>query len=230
MKNRIEKKQNGILKKIPEKSLLALKKISVVEKRKKGDILFEERGDTEMIYFVLDGYVSLFRSSRYGEEKILFVCGPGEMLNEVVLQKERSSAAARALTDVTLMEAPCNDFKELCRTDFDLVIAVFESLSRKTRRLAHQAGNSNGTYPLEKHLASKLWKLARDYGIDTEEGKEINFEVTVTFLANMLGAKRESVSRAVSKMKKDGYISHEGRKLVVLDLEKLYNSFSIHYH
>ncbi|MBR1623233.1 MAG: winged helix-turn-helix domain-containing protein, partial [Pseudobutyrivibrio sp.] len=98
---------------------------------------------------------------------------------------------------------------------------IFNSLARKTRRLYHQIGNTNGTYPLEKRLAVKIWKLARDYGKNSEEGVDIPFETTVTFLANMLGAKRETISRIISQLKKDGIIIHRNGFLTVPDMAKL---------
>lgn len=206
---------------MPEHCRKKIMSSGVVEKIKKGNIIYGEREEVQSIYFVLDGFVSLYRNSRYGEVKIIFICASGEMLNEVVLEKEKTSVAAKALSEVSLLCISRKEFHELLRDDFDLVKAVFESISRKTRRLFHQAGNANGTYPLEKHLASKIWKLARDYGKDTPRGKEIEFEVTVTLLANMLGAKRESVSRAVSKMKKEGYIIHENGLLTVPSIERI---------
>ena len=98
---------------------------------------------------------------------------------------------------------------------------IFDSLARKTRRLYHQVGNANGTYPIEKRLAAKIWKLARDYGNFTPEGVQISFELTVTFLANMLGAKRETVSRIISSWKKDEIVIHENGFLTVIDMKNL---------
>ena len=103
----------------------------------------------------------------------------------------------------------------------NIALHIYESLAMKTRRLYHQVGNANGTYPLEKHLAAKLWKLARDYGIKSDKGIQIAFEITVTFLANMLGAKRESVSRIISVLKKDNILMHENGYMTILDMEKI---------
>lgn len=216
-----EKKDNGIQNFISENSRKKIMSAGQIIKIKKGKIIYLERDIINDIYFVMDGFVSLNKNSRYGEEKILFVCAKGEMLNETVLAAEKSSLSAVTLTDSSLLKIPKNKFNQLMEENHDIVMGVFKSLSRKSRRFAHQLGNANGTYPLEKHLASKIWKLARDYGVDTPEGKQVQFEVTVTFLAGMLGAKRESVSRAVSKLKRGGYILHDKGILTIPSLEKI---------
>lgn len=206
---------------MPSYSREKLLKAGIVEKKKKGDIIYGEREEISTIDFVLDGFVSLYRNSRYGEVKVIFICASGEMLNEVVIEKAKTSVAAKALSDVTLLRITREDFQQLLQEDFELVKSVYTSISKKTRRLLHQVGNANRTYPLEKHLASKIWKLARDYGVDTKRGRQIEFEVTVTLLAHMLGAKRESVSRAMSKLKKEGYIIHEKSVLIVPSMETI---------
>lgn len=189
----------------------------------KNQILYRENDEIKHIYFVVSGFVALFRSNRFGEDKVIFICSSGELLNEMVVEKERASVAAKTLGQVELLKIPRDEFSAIMDNDFDFVKAVFSSIFSKTRRLYHQIGNAIGTYPLDKHLATKIWKLARDYGVETSEGIKIEFEVTVTLLANMLGAKRESVSRAVSKFKSQGYIIHEKGYLTVVDLEKIHD-------
>lgn len=221
METELKRKRCAILNLISRSTRENLLSAGVVNTIKKGTVIFEEREEIDTVDFVLDGFVSLYRNSRYGEIKILFICAAGEILNEVVVDRAKTSVAARTLSEVSLLRIPREAFLQLMREDFALVQIVFQSLSFKTRRLYHQAGNANGTYPLSQHLAAKIYKLARDYGIDTAHGTKVGFDVTVTFLANMLGAKRETVSRAVSQMKKGGYILHDNGTLIVPSLEKI---------
>ncbi|MCR5415821.1 MAG: Crp/Fnr family transcriptional regulator [Pseudobutyrivibrio sp.] len=216
-----DKKERSLFNLISEKSKESLMNAGNVVTLKKGEVLFSEREDVKSMYIVLDGYMSLYRNSRYGEIKIIFICTNGEVINEVVLQDEKTSICAKALKDTKLLVIHRSELFKLLEQDHELTMQLYESLARKTRRLYHQVGNANGTYPLEKRLAAKIWKLARDYGENNASGKTICFETTVTFLANMLGAKRETVSRLVSQLKKEGIISHESGFLTVLDMARL---------
>lgn len=218
MKNVVER---GLLNLLSEKSRSALYEAGNIITIKKGETLFMEREEVKCMYIVLDGFVTLYRNSRYGEIKVIFICTDGEALNEVVMQDEKTSICAKALSDTKLLCIHRSRLQECLGENVELYREIFNSLARKTRRLYHQVGNSNGTYPMEKRLAAKLWKLARDYGKDTSDGKQIGFELTVTFLANMLGAKRETISRIISAWKKDGVVSHENGFITVADMDCL---------
>jgi len=216
-----DKKERSLLNLIKESSKENLMRAGKIISLKQGEILFSERQEVKSMYIVLDGFMALYRNSRYGEIKVIFICTDGEIVNEVVLQDEKTSICAKALTDTKLLAIHRSDLIKLLENDYDLTKEIYNSLARKTRRLYHQVGNANGTYPVEKRLAAKIWKLARDYGKDTNNGIQICFETTVTFLANMLGAKRETVSRIISQFKKAGIIVHENGNLVVLKMDDL---------
>ncbi|MCF0145635.1 MAG: Crp/Fnr family transcriptional regulator [Eubacterium sp.] len=222
MDKRLEPASRAFFDKIPEESRRRILNAGYLKSFRKNEIIYGERDEVNSIYIVMNGFVSLYRNSRYGEIKVIFICAKGEMLNEVVVEKEKASVGAKILSDAEILVIPRESFTRLMNQDFELVKGVFHSISSKTRRLFHQVGNNNGTYPLGKHLASKLWKLARDYGIDTDRGKQVSFDVSVTLLANMLGAKRETVSREMSRLKKEGLVIHKNGVLIVTDLSKLH--------
>lgn len=197
----------------------------MVETIKKNKVIFQELDEVEYVYIVLDGFVSIYRNSRYSEVKIMFILSDHEMINDVVLERNKTSVQAKTMSDTKILKIKIQDFEALIDEDVEIAKALYRSLAYKTRRLYHQVGNANGSYPLAKHLAAKIWKLARDYGEDTPEGRKIKFGVTVTFLSNMLGAKRESTSRALSSMKKDGFVVYEGSFLIVPDMKRLRQCF-----
>ena len=96
---------------------------------------------------------------------------------------------------------------------------------RKMHRLQHQVINSVGNIHLERKLAAKLWKLARDFGIDTEEGVVVDMSISVTFLADMLGTPRETASRLVRDLTQYGLIRHDKKRVLVCDMDRLAHFF-----
>ena len=141
-----DKKERSLLKLISEESREKLFAIGNEITLKKGEILFAEREEVKSLYIVIDGFMALYRSSRYGEIKVIFICTDGEAINEVVLQDEKTSICSKALTDTKLLVIHQTDLMQLCQTDYSIMINLYESLARKTRRLYHQVGNANGTY------------------------------------------------------------------------------------
>ncbi len=206
---------------LSEENRQKLLEYGTIETLKKNTVIFEERDEVEYVYIVLNGFVSIYRNSRYGEVKIMFILSDHELINDMVLERSKTSVMAKTMSDTKMLKIRIEDLEALINEDVEIAKALYRSLAYKTRRLYHQVGNANGSYPLPKHLAAKIWRLARDYGEDTPEGRKIVFGVTVTFLSNMLGVKRESTSRALSTMKKAGYIIQEGSTLIVPDMKKL---------
>ena len=78
-----------------------------------------------------------------------------------------------------------------------------------------------GSIYLERKLAAKLWKLARDFGIRTAEGIEIDISMPVTFLADLLGTPRETASRLCKTLTENGLIIMKKKKIIIPDPERM---------
>ena len=114
---------------------------------------------------------------------------------------------------------------ELMKEDFSLVQGLMRSQERKMHRLQRQVINSVGNIHMERKLAAKLWKLARDFSKETEEGVEIDMSISVTFLADMLGTPRETASRLIRNLTQYGLIRHEKKKVLLYDMDRLAHFF-----
>ena len=117
-----------------------------------------------------------------------------------------------------------SDMNRIMEDNFPLVRAIIEAQEKKIWRLGHQLKNTNSSIFLEKKLAAKLWKLSRDFGVDTEEGREIDINLSVTFLADMLGVSRETTSRMFSILVGMGLVKQNKKRIIILD-EKALSSF-----
>ena len=77
----------------------------------------------------------------------------------------------------------------------------------------------------EKRVAAKLWKLAKDYGVEVEEGTMINLNISVTYLADMFGAPRETISRALKFLTQEDLIIYNKKKIIIKDKDGLSKFF-----
>lgn len=215
----------SIFSQLSETTRRALLSRGHIQQVQKGEILLHETGSCDTLLILFSGYAALYRDSFQGDSRTIFILSDGEILNEVCLDGGKPAVSAAALSECSVLYLPMEDAEALLK-NADFARAVFQSLARKSRRLYHKVGNDNGTYPLKNRLAATLWKLTRDYGTDTEKGRRLGFDLSVNFLATYMGAKRESVSRALSEMKKNGLILHEGGSLTVLDMQRLKDAIS----
>ena len=110
------------------------------------------------------------------------------------------------------------------KNDFELTKIFIKSQAIKVRRLYRQMKNST-PIKVEKRVAAKLWKLAKDYGEEVEDGTLINLNISVTYLADMFGAPRETISRALKFLTKEELITHDNKKIIIRDKDRLSKFF-----
>ncbi len=192
-----------------------------VENFPRGTILVRAREPLQTVYIQLTGKSMIYNLTHIGKRKIIFVFGPGALLNEHVLNFHDASLYCETIEASRIFVIPCAWFLEFMEKDFSLARAVLEAQERKMWRMGHQLKNTMGSIYMERKLAAKLWKLSRDFGKMTPEGIEIDIRLTITFLADMLGAPRETTSRLCKNLCEAGLIRMDRRRIVIINPEKL---------
>ena len=186
--------------------------------------MLRAREKSSDIYFILDGKVQIYNLTGCGKKKILFILGKDNIANDSVFAGF-SAVFCETLENCSFFVISRHDLAELMQADFALTSAIMEYQEKKIWRLEHQLKNSFGSIYLERKLASKLWRLARDFGIETEKGVLIDMELSITFLADLLGVSRENASRACKKLAELGIIAIDKKKVYVLDRDRAAHYF-----
>jgi CRP/FNR family transcriptional regulator len=76
-----------------------------------------------------------------------------------------------------------------------------------------------GTFGSTRHIErvrSKLLQLARNYGRVALDGVRIDFPLSHTLLADMVGSSRETVTRSLEELRRDGFLARQGRNYRLL--------------
>ena len=107
------------------------------------------------------------------------------------------------------MVLPAERFIQVMDKDGRLAREVMGAMALKIRRLYRQLKNTTNALSGEKRLAAKLFKLGKDYGVCSGDGIMIDMNLSITYLADMLGSKRETVSRQVKRLTELGLINME---------------------
>lgn len=201
-----------------------LLEISKVVKLKKGEILFVEKEKVETIFTVLNGKMTMFRYTEEGQKRVVYILNSGELLNEVIFDYKPASISSEAFEETEIICFSREEFLKVMQSDFELTKGIIDSMARKIRRLYRQLKN---TVPIrmDKRVAAKLWMLSRDYGVDIENGVKIDLNITVTYLADMLGSSRETISRALKQLENIELIRYEDRRIVIRSREDVSKYF-----
>ena len=180
----------------------------------KGEILFRERDKIDRVYIILNGKVTMYRNNAEGHKKVVYILDNGQIINEVIFDGLSASINCEAFEKTELLWFNREEFLDIMSKDFDLTKKVIDMMAKKIRRLYRQLKN---TVPIrvDKKVAAKLWKLAKDYGTDENGETKIQLKITVTSLAEMLGSSRETISRALKLLTKENLIRYENKKFIV---------------
>ncbi|MBE6065153.1 Crp/Fnr family transcriptional regulator [Clostridium cochlearium] len=217
-------KNISIFNSLTEEEVSTLSKSSKIIKLKKGEILFSEKDLVNNIYIVYSGKVTVFRLSEMGAKRVIYILDKGEIVNEVIFDKLPASVSCEMFEDSQILSLSSNDMLKVMESNFTFNKGVIDSMGRKIRRLYRQLKN---TVPIkmDKKLAAKLWKLSKDYGVKVNRGVLINLDITVTYLADMLGSSRETISRCISDFQKSNLIEFKDKKIIVKNRESLSRYF-----
>lgn len=213
-----------IFKDLSEETLDILSEYSELKEYKKGKHVFLDREIVTRIYIVYSGKVSLYKMNESAQKKIIFILGSNKMINDYSIDDLPSSVNCEVFETAEILSIDKNKFLEIMRDDFELTKIFINSQAIKIRRLYRQMKNST-PIKVEKRVAAKLWKLAKDYGEEVEEGTLINLNISVTYLADMFGAPRETISRALKYLSKEDLIINDNKKIIIKDKDRLSKFF-----
>lgn len=188
---------------------------------KKGTLLTRAKETIDHVYIQLTGKSVVYNLTHDGKRKIIFIFGPGVLLNEHIENFHEASMYCEILEKSEVFEIPSKLFLACMKMDFDLTRAVLTAQEKKIWRLGHQLKNTMGSIYMERKLAAKLWKLARDFGICKPDGIEIDINMTITFLADMLGAPRETTSRICKTLTDYGLMRLEKKRITIINPQKM---------
>lgn len=192
-----------------------------------GTRVFHEGDDSDACYIVKEGSFRVTREHSDGRAITLATLGPGEIFGELaMLDGDKRSASAEALSDGELLALPANDVRALLARHPEISLKLVAGLVRRLRaanvRLSRQ---SFQTVP--SRVAGILAQLSRDGqgegGGDGDPDEEVTIQMNQTDLAQLAGTSRESVSRFLAELERAGVVRSGRGRVTVLEPEKLRN-------
>jgi CRP/FNR family transcriptional regulator len=204
-----------------DESHLAIEGASV-ERYQRGDVIARAHEPATGLFLLRDGVVKETLTTPEGKEVILAILGPGDLFGEVFAAPPDSDrpAGAQALSAATVLRIPAEAWERHVQHDPELAHA-FEALLRRRTLDAWRLVRMLSRYTTEARLKSALVLLADRWGQPREGGIEIALDLTHRVLADLTGASREKVTRALGVLSRKGLVVAAQRRLCIPSLERL---------
>lgn len=186
---------------------------------KKGDTIFSEGEQVNGIFCIKDGVCKLSKLSQNGKEQIIKLVTKGELLGQrSMISDEAVNLSAVALEDMEVCYIPKTDVMGFFDTNNEFSMNVMKNICGDLKESeTHTISMAQKT--VKERLAETLVYLESTFG-KNEDGS-LHIQLTREELAGMIGTATESCIRLLSDFKKLGLIDLSGKKITILELNKL---------
>jgi CRP/FNR family cyclic AMP-dependent transcriptional regulator len=178
----------------------------------KGSVILFEDDPGDSLFVVRDGRVKVVLVADDGREVILGILGVGEHFGELALIDDQPrSAHVIAMEESTLLVLRRDDFRRRVEANPIVAWSLLTELSRRLRRADDKIG-SLVLLDVPGRIARMLLDAADEGGAPL-----IEKPLTHQTIAHIIGASRETVSRAMREFQDSGWISTERRRIRITD-------------
>ena len=187
----------------------------------RGEILFREGEEGNRFYLVLTGKVKLGRGSADGRENLIAVLGPGEMIGELTLfDPGPRTATATAVSKTELAGLAHSELVAWVERYPQVAKHLLAALARRLRR-TNDSLTDLVFSDVPGRVARILLDLAQRFGEARDGAIHVPHGLTQEELAQLAGASRETVNKALADFAARGWITVVSRGVDLLDVDRL---------
>ena len=178
----------------------------------RGSVILFEHDPGDSLFVVRQGAVKVVLIGEDGREVILGVLGVGEHFGELsLIDDQPRSAHVIAMEDSHLLVLRREDFRRRVESSPAVAWSLITELSRRLRRADEKIG---GLVLLD--VPGRIARLLLDLA-GASETAVIEKSLTHQTIAQMIGASRETVSRAMKDFQEANWVTIERRRITLAD-------------
>jgi CRP-like cAMP-binding protein len=187
----------------------------------RGHTVFAEGEPGDQLYIIVSGKVKIARRSPDGRENLLTILGPPDMFGElsvfdpgprtssvVTITAVRAVSMDRAVLQAWIAERP------------QIAEQLLRVLARRLRRTKTSLADLIFT-DVPGRVAKQLLALAQRFGTQGDGGLRATHDLTQEEMAQLVGASRETVIKALADFAHRGWIRLDGKSVLICDSERV---------
>lgn len=218
-----------VLSKVPYFAGLTHEQLEDVDRRMgslswaEGDPLYLAGDPAQHLFVLAVGRVKVVQPTAGGQEVVVDLAGPGDLFGALSsLGEPVHTESAWALTTVCALRIDPVAFREVLLEQPQVAVRVLDDVADRLARSRVDVGqHAVGT--VRQRVATTLLRLADKLGEPRESGVGTLLQLPLSRndLAGMTGSTPESVSRVMSRLRREGVIDSGRRWTAILDRDRL---------
>jgi len=188
---------------------------------KKGQIIFFEGNFPDGLFCIREGKVKIYKRGKEGKEQIIQLAKTGDIIGyRALIAGETYNATSATLEDSKICFFRKSSIFDLFKKNNNFSLKLIKLLSHDLEQVENRMVNI-AQKPVSERLAETLLVLRETYGVDKDNKMLLNVSLSREDLANIVGTATETVIRLLADFKNDNIISTKGKKIEILNIEKL---------
>ncbi len=197
-----------------------LSHIFVARAYRKNQVIFLEEETGNYMYLVLSGKVKVAKAGAGGKETILAIHRTGDFFGEMsLLDGKTAPATVSAMEDSRIISVSGTDFHKYLLHNEKVMLQIIQVLCGRLRQVWQTQSLNSST--ADARIRRGVYDLAKRHGIRDAHGTIIDLKITHQELAEMVGTSRETVTRVLTRLREQGVIEIDQRRITLLDAKAL---------
>ncbi len=187
----------------------------------RGDVVFHEGDPGDSLYVITRGKVKLSRASSDGRESLLSVLGPGEMFGELSLfDPGPRLTTAYVVSDTEFISLGNDALRAFLGRHPEVAMQMLAGLAHRLRKT--NEGLSDLVFTdVPGRVAKALLDLSDRFGRRSDAGLVVAHDLTQEELAQLVGASRETVNKALADFAQRGWVTLGAKAVTLMDVDRL---------
>ncbi len=186
--------------------------------RAKGQMLFQKGQYLDGFYVVVNGQIKLAFSSAQGNEKVVALVGAGQCFGEAIMFLEKPSPVfAQALVDSRVLYIAKQSLFAAINSDSAFAYRMLAGLSMRLHSLIQDVED----YSLRSSTQRVIGFLLQLIGVAASGMVKCELPASKHVIASRLNLTPETLSRILHNLAEFGLITVKGKKIAILDAERL---------
>ncbi|OBI07593.1 Crp/Fnr family transcriptional regulator [Mycobacterium sp. E2462] len=186
-----------------------------------GQTLFTQGEPGDRVYLIVEGKVKISLGGSNGRTNVRAILGPSDIVGELaVFDPGPRSCTATAITDVRALWLDRAALRGLMARQPAIAEQLLQALTQRVRETEEQLVELVSS-DVAARVARQLLALSRRFGAPEGDALRVTYELSQEELAQLVGADRASVNKALRSFTARGWIQLQGKSLVVTDAEAL---------
>lgn len=186
----------------------------------KGDHIYREHDKFSSVYAVRSGTIKTYRVTNDGQEQITGFYFPGEIIGMDGIGQGKYANSAKTLETSAICEIPFERLESLSTEVPNMQRHFFQLMSQEITA-DQQLITLLSKNSAEERIAALLISISARMVRRKLSGTQFRLPMSRTDIGNFLGLTIETVSRVLSRFKKQSLIDVEGKEITLSDLDAL---------